>query len=248
MPTATRPARLKRQAAQFRVYGFNAAGKAIKELTADNAKVTWHSHLANQKSSWYQFQMALDIPDAATAPASMLRNINIADRNSLIIDGGEQTVSSPNITEGHPFIGKFQEETVYLGEVRTDEKGRLIMLGGHGVSKNVDGDLAITFANNEGWYDDISDGPVTAEVEYNGVRLKVDPAWVICAPPDYAPMQKSVRTMWDLNAGCGNQCRDAGTTDSAVFYKRHPTCFSAYDQLAVGKRRICRSLWLGRPV
>ena len=46
--------------------------------------------------------------------------------------------------------------------------------------------------------DDISDGPVTAEVVYEGVSLKVDPAWVICAPPDYAPMQKSVRTMWDL--------------------------------------------------
>ncbi|MDR3679394.1 MAG: LodA/GoxA family CTQ-dependent oxidase [Flavipsychrobacter sp.] len=189
---------LKRQAAQFRIYGFNAAGKAVKELTAENSKIVWHSHLANQKSSWYQFQMALDIPDAATAPASMLRNINIADRNSLIIDGGAQTVDGPNVESGHEFVGKFQNETVYLGEMRTDEKNRLIMLGGHGVAKNIDGDIAITFANNEGWYDDISDGPVTAEVEYNGVQLKVDPAWVICAPPDYAPMQKSVRTMWDL--------------------------------------------------
>ena len=44
----------------------------------------------------------------------------------------------------------------------------------------------------------MSDGPVTATVEYEGVTLNVDPAWVICAPPDYAPMQKSVRTMWDL--------------------------------------------------
>jgi hypothetical protein len=189
---------LKRQAAQFRIYGFNAAGKAIKELTADNAKIVWHSHLANQKASWYQFQIALDIPDAADSPASMLRNIDVADRSSLIIDGGDQMISEPNVDNGHPFIGKFQEETVYLGEMRTDEKGRLIMLGGHGVSKNVKGDIAITFANNEGWYDDISDGPVTAEVEYNGVKLKVAPAWVICAPPDYAPMQKSVRTMWDL--------------------------------------------------
>lgn len=189
---------LKRQAAQFRIYGFNAAGKAIKELTAENANIVWHAHLANQKSSWYQFQMALDIPDATGAPASMLRNINVADRNSLIIDGGHQSVSAANVADGHPFIGKFQTETVYLGEMRTDEKGRLIMLGGHGVSKNIDGDIAITFANNEGWYDDISDGPVTVDVEYNGVKLKVEPAWVICGPPDYAPLQKSVRTMWDL--------------------------------------------------
>ncbi|MCX2452069.1 LodA/GoxA family CTQ-dependent oxidase [Pedobacter sp. PLR] len=189
---------LKRQAAQFRIYGFNAAGKAIKELTAENANIVWHAHLANQKSSWYQFQMALDIPDAIGAPASMLRNINVADRNSLIIDGGHQSVSATNVDKGHPFIGKFQTETVYLGEMRTDVKGRLIMLGGHGVAKNLNGDIAITFANNEGWYDDISDGPVTADVEYNGVKLKVEPAWVICGPPDYAPLQKSVRTMWDL--------------------------------------------------
>ena len=39
--------------------------------------------------------------------------------------------------------------------MRTDKKGRLIMLGGHGKSENLNGDLAITFANNEGWHDDI---------------------------------------------------------------------------------------------
>ena len=90
------------------------------------------------------------------------------------------------------------EKSVYLGEMHTDEISRLIMLGGHGKSENMNGDRAITFANNEGWHDDISDGPVTAQVEYKGIKLNVDPAWVICAPPDYAPMQKSVRTMWDL--------------------------------------------------
>ncbi|TCP25715.1 catalase [Tenacibaculum skagerrakense] len=189
---------LKRQAAQFRVYGFNAAGKAVKELTAENAKITWHCHLANQKASWYQFQLALDIPEAADAPPSFLRNINVPNRESLLIDGGAKSISGTNIQDGPFFEGEFLSKKVYLGEMKTDEKGRLIMLGGHGKSENIDGDIAITFANNEGWYDDTSDGPVTAEVEYNGTKLKVDPAWVVCAPPDYAPMQKSVRTMWDL--------------------------------------------------
>ncbi|WP_420553580.1 LodA/GoxA family CTQ-dependent oxidase [Tenacibaculum aiptasiae] len=191
---------LKRQAAQFRIYGFNAAGKAVKELTSDNAKITWHSHLANQKASWYQFQIALDIPDAQdpNIPPSLLRNIDVKDRSTLLIDGGAQSISTPNVKEGHEFRGEFQSKEVYLGEMRTDEKGRLIMLGGHGKSENLKGDIAITFANNEGWYDDTSDGPITAEVEYEGVQLKVEPAWVVCAPPDYAPMQKSVRTMWDL--------------------------------------------------
>jgi hypothetical protein len=191
---------IKRQAAEFRIYGFNAAGKAIKELTMENAKITWHSSLANQKSSWYQFQIALDIPEASdpNIPPSLLRNIDVKDRSTLLIDGKKERISRPNVTKGKKFKGRFMGKSVYLGEMHTDDKGRLIMLGGHGKSENINGDRAITFANNEGWYDDMSDGPVTAEVEYEGVALNVDPSWVVCAPPDYAPMQKSVRTMWDL--------------------------------------------------
>lgn len=189
---------LKRQAAQFRIYGLNADGVAVRELTSANADITWQAQLTNQKASWYEFQMALDIPEAANAPASMLRNGTVWDRNSLIIDGQLQQISGNSITDGPKFIGKFLEKEVYLGEMHTDAKGRLIMLGGHGKSENPNGDIAVTFANNEGWYDDTSDGPITATVTYNGETLLVDPAWVVCAPPDYAPMQKSVRTMWDL--------------------------------------------------
>lgn len=191
---------LKRQAAQFRIYGLNEAGEAVKELTMENSSITWSSQLANQKSSWYQFHIALDIPEALSPeiPPALLRNINIKDRKELMIQGQIQQVSKPNVKEGKTFEGAFCKKSVYLGEMRTDEKGRLIMLGGRGVSASIDGNIAVTFANNEGWHDDISDGPVTAKVNYNGQVLEVDPAWVICAPPDYAPMQKSVRTMWDL--------------------------------------------------
>src|SRR5260370_7444245 len=87
---------------------------------------------------------------------------------------------------------------VYLGEVRTDEQGRPRVFGGRGKSASYDGSPAVTFANNEGWYDDTSDGPVTATVKFQGTTLEVDPAWVVVAPPNYAPGQKSVRTMWDL--------------------------------------------------
>ncbi len=191
---------LKRQAAEFRIYGLNADGKAVKELTMDEADITWHSQLANQKSSWYQFQIALDIPEMydKDIPPSLLRNIDVKDRDKLKIIGKKRKISKPNESKGNKFKGKFFNKAVYLGEMRTDAKGRLIMLGGHGESENLDGNIAVTFANNEGWHDDMSDGPVTAEVNYKGQTLEVDPAWVICAPPDYAPMQKSVRTMWDL--------------------------------------------------
>lgn len=200
---------IKRQAAQFRIYGLNEEGVAVRELTMDNAEITWHSGLANQKSSWYQFQIALDIPDASAPdiPPSLLRNIDVKDRNDLYINGGHRSVSEPNIEEGQTFVGQFFKKDVYLGEMRTDNEGRLVMLGGRGVSANVDGNIAVTFANNEGWHDDMSDGPVTAEVTYKGQSLDVDPAWVICAPPDYAPMQKSVRTMWDLMRSVAHEAK-----------------------------------------
>jgi len=44
---------LKRQAVRFRIYGLNAEGQAIAELTASNADIHWTVHLANKKSAWY---------------------------------------------------------------------------------------------------------------------------------------------------------------------------------------------------
>ena len=56
---------LKRQAARFRIYGYNAAGEVVGELTADTADIRWTVHVANRKAAWYQWTMALDIPEAA---------------------------------------------------------------------------------------------------------------------------------------------------------------------------------------
>jgi hypothetical protein len=96
--------------------------------------------------------------------------------------------------------GEFFGIHVYLGELRTDDAGRLIFLGGRGVSASYKGASTkpTTFANNDTWHDDVSDGPVTAEVSVNGRPIPVDPAWVVVAPPNYAPDVISVRTMHDL--------------------------------------------------
>ena len=87
---------------------------------------------------------------------------------------------------------------VYLGEMRTDADQRLTGAGGRGAAGSYDDSAAITFANNEGWHDDVSDGPVTATVRLHGEPLEVVPAWVVVAPPNYGPQRKSVRTMWDV--------------------------------------------------
>lgn len=190
--------RLKRQAARFRIYGLNAKGEIVRELTPANAQIDWHVQLANTKPAWYGFQLALDIPEAASAPPTTLRNAAVADRGKLAITPSRKTVSGINAKAKRFDDGAFMGKNVYLGEVFTDDNGRLIVLGGHGAAASYDGSHAITFANNEGWYDDVSDGPVGARVVYDGVELAVAPSWVVVAPPNYGPQRKSVRTMWDL--------------------------------------------------
>ena len=196
---------MKRQAARFRVYGYNAAGEPVAELTAADAEVEWTVHVANTKAAWYEFQLALDIPEAEFPDVrpSVRRNATLkgAARDGLAIDPGPRTISGGDVSGGaeHQFdTGEFLGTPVYLGELRTDEAGRLIFLGGRGVSASSDGSPLKDFANNDNWHDDVSDGPVTARVVLDGRPLAVDPAWVVTAPPNYAPDLQTIRTMHDL--------------------------------------------------
>ena len=199
---------LKRQAARFHVYGYNAAGSVVSELTADNAFIRWTAHLANKKAQWYQFQAALDIPDAVTMTVPR-RNADLksGDRAQLAIDPGPRSITGQSVSGGADFAfdtGEFKGVVVPLGEIQTDNAGRLLVLGGHGKSASPSGapiykpDDPNSFNNADDWYDDISDGPVAAEVFSNGRSVPVDPAWVIVAPPSYAPDIIGWRTMHDL--------------------------------------------------
>ena len=207
-PPADDAGHLKREAARFRIYGYNAAGEVVRELTAQNADIVWTAHLANKKASWYQFQFALDIPEAAGA-SFVRRNKEIKgpDRAALEIDPGPRSITGANQSgeDGYRFdTGTFDGVTVPLGEIRTDAAGRLIVLGGTGDSASPsDAPVFVpsdpeSFNNANDWYDDISDGPVTATVSIDGRPVPVDPAWVVVAPPNYAPDVVGWRTLYDL--------------------------------------------------
>ncbi|MCB0405890.1 MAG: LodA/GoxA family CTQ-dependent oxidase, partial [Bdellovibrionales bacterium] len=206
---ATRDAQgaLKRQAARFRIYGYNAAGEVVRELTEDNATIRWQVHLANKKAAWYRFTSALDIPENE-GNGNPRRNAKIKgeDRKKLVVDPGARSISGKNRSgmAYHFNGGKFMSVEVPLGELRTDKKGRLIVLGGLGNSGTPAGSPpydptdADTFNNADGWYDDTSDGPVRASVEWKGENIPVDPAWVLVGPPNYAPDVVGWRTLHDL--------------------------------------------------
>src|ERR1044072_6950625 len=91
--------RIKRQAARFRIYGLNEAGEAVREITADEAEITWRVHVANRKAGWYQFQNAMDLGKSAITAASRNKTITGADRQKLIIDPGSRQISGRN-TQG----------------------------------------------------------------------------------------------------------------------------------------------------
>jgi hypothetical protein len=204
--------RLYPQAARFRIYGVDAMGAIVRELTAPGAgaDIRWTVHLANKKAAWYCFQLALDIPEAASVDPSTLRNPTVSDRSALVLDAGPRTVhfgQGPQSLEMTAGMFMHQGDPVYLGRMWCEGDARLLVTGGIGKSASYDGSLAITFANNDGWHDDVSDGPVTATVAYRGAELPVTPSWLVVAPPDYGPQCKSVRTMWDLTRDVAIQAK-----------------------------------------
>src|SRR5262249_10296124 len=161
----------------FRIFAFDEMGALVKELTKDDATIVWTAHLANTKASWKRFDGTNDDPT--------LRNASIADRSSLEIDPGPRTLDAPNQAAGLN-TGHFRGAEVPLGERRTDDAGRLLILGGFGSSASVPPGQPLAngggnnFANNDFWHDDVSDGPVTATVTLNGTMtsLTAAPAWV----------------------------------------------------------------------
>ena len=185
---------IARQAARFRVFGYDAGGHVVGEVTDADGTINWGVHLANCKAAWYQFSRALDIPEATSA-ARRNASISGSHRDKLVLDAGLQTTHGTHVKCKATAMGI----TMLLGEIMTDAAGRLVVLPGHGAAKSWTGGGVYTFANNNGWLDDMADGPVTARVTLGGRTLRADPAWVIAGPPNYAPgIPGGWRTLYDV--------------------------------------------------
>ncbi len=198
---------IKRQAARYRLYGYDCHGNVVAEVTpSKNTEVEWTVHMANRKAQWFEFAAAMALQ--ATKNISVtLRNPKVkgSDRDALAIDPGAKSIKGTNIqSEDKKLIGKFEDTDVLIGELRTDVAGRLLVLPGHGVSASPkDTPIFIkakpgSFNNAAGWYDDIADGPVSAKVTINGKDFDADRAWVISSPPNFGQDLTSWRTLDDL--------------------------------------------------
>ncbi|NBJ10933.1 LodA/GoxA family CTQ-dependent oxidase [Microvirga arsenatis] len=200
---------LKREAVEFRIYGYDKDDNVVAELTADNADITWHVHVANSKATWFKFRHAMDLETLKDTIIER-RNPGIVDpeeRRGLVIDPGRRSISGRNqggAAEYRFDTGTFKGMPVDLGEIRTGEAGRLLFLSGHGISRSPSGAPPFVgsendpFGNATDWHDDVADGPVDATVRVNGTEIPTEGAWVVSAPPNYAPDLKSWRTFHDL--------------------------------------------------
>jgi hypothetical protein len=204
--------RVKRQGARFRLYGFGHDG-SVSELTADHPaveRITWKVTLANKKAEWYRFagaKLVAEILNGVQLESKVRRNASVtgADRDKLIIGPSSASISGKDqrsdVLSGTFKIPDYDSKTVTLGELRTDSAGRLIVLGGHGDSASLPDDNPLAhYANNDGWHDDTSDGPIVAEVQLrDGAQLEVrGGAWVLVAPPHFSPHTTNIVSLYDV--------------------------------------------------
>ncbi|MEO5654751.1 MAG: LodA/GoxA family CTQ-dependent oxidase, partial [Nitrosospira sp.] len=157
------PGKIKPQAVRFRIYKFirDDFGKEAldSEIVLDEkTTIRWSIHLVNRKAAGGNF------PPGGPSSTS-LRNAEYS-RAGLIADAGIQSISGKNqagglLTGEINFIKNGDIEgsaKIVLGRILTDEEGRLIVVGGPGKSSSPIGRGLDNFANNDGWYDGVSDG------------------------------------------------------------------------------------------
>lgn len=228
--------RIKRQAARFQVWAYDEESPQGRPLALGDpiagggndgvlVDIQWRVYLANKKAGWYEFSQ-LD-GEHGYAGDHPRRNADITDaeaRQRLLIDPGPRVVDCSGARTarfdrdgGGVYAATFPPPLEphgidTLGEIMTDATGRLLVLGGRGHSGTFRagefGQPRIdTYANNDGWFDDTSDGPVTARlVMYSklvGQTRFVDveaPAWVVVGYPAYVPQILDMVTTEDVLA------------------------------------------------
>ena len=226
--------RIKRQAARFQVFVYDEQSPAGRPLKIGDpiqgggnhgtlANIQWRVYLANKKACWYEFQQLEG--EHGYLDGHPLRNASITDANErqmLIIDPGPQVVdlisnrrARFDRSTGDVYASTFPPKGLEprsidtLGELLTDDTGHLLVLGGHGHSGTfLDGfgqPRIDTYANTDGWFDDTSDGPVTARLIMQSAEVGktryIDveyPAWVVAAYPAYVPEVLDIVTLDDV--------------------------------------------------
>ncbi|MDC9701250.1 MAG: CTQ-dependent glycine oxidase GoxA [Alphaproteobacteria bacterium] len=257
--------RIKKQVQRFRVYAFDSKDRIIREIKADEAKIKWDVHVANTKAAWYGFRNPMDNGEEAPGIPGKQRNPSITSdkerEKMLIIDGGKTSISGSsienngrlfkkdNVTPRYSMEGKFyNEHKVNLGELRTDENGRLLVFPANGTSKSPVNASITSFSDNESWYDDLCDGSINATVTFDtGQEMKADGAWICTVGPNFAPEIAPIISLYDVIQDLNIKKKWDKVPESPLSYRKyiHPI----FHRLALmdwvsGVERL-RTAWTG---
>lgn len=193
--------------------------------------IVWTVHLANKKANAHIIVPQLGAAAFENGHTPPLRNPNVVEQNKrlrqLIIDPGPRAIAGRNasLVDTSPAIrpscsdgrGHIMDLVGYptsyphagdatitsIGQLRTDDDGRLLVLPGYGRTATGKDDYGVpmpihTDLNNDGWFDDTSDGPVSATLLFDdGSCVEAATAWVVCTDPAFAPQIRNVVTAWD---------------------------------------------------
>ncbi len=189
---------LKRQGARFHVFLEDTDG-TTRELTADDAEITWTIEVANRKAAAERFQGVAD------KQKPHLRNEGFTKRDQLVLSAPKETLSGPDqsvdLINQTAFMGF--NLPITLATAKTDDAGNLVVLAGFGKSDSPNGTAlesnGSNFANHDGWYDDICDGRIGATIQMRdgSAPPMVLAAWLITAPPKFVPTVLPVVTLYD---------------------------------------------------
>lgn len=192
---------LVKQAARFRVFAYHWADDDpeglptdVWEVTAEHAQLEWQVRVANRKAG-------VDEPNAPDA-------VTLDGRDPDYV-GQRRSMAAP--------------DRLGLGSVALDADGTLLVIGGDGAAE-LEGDpshvpdwlehnpsldpedaslLGLDHEYNGGWVDDAGDGWVAVTVHpvdghHDGLEPTYRPAWVVLAPPDFAPDAPHLVSLHDV--------------------------------------------------
>jgi len=211
---------IKRQAARFRIWeyvetdGVWSPHREVSLLDDDVAGLSWTTHLANRKASFFEFAGLTGSPlrpepniKRRNPGAGCILDIDplprtIAGRSAEPVELSRGTSATPELESWPPFSET--SAITSLGQLRTDDAGRLIVIPASGATATLEGAPSVkNYANNDGWFDDVADGPVDASITMRQpdgtlVQHDVAGAWLLVGPPDFAPPLPQVVSLYDL--------------------------------------------------
>lgn len=201
---------LRRQGVRFRIFEYDknettGALALTREITSAQATIAWTVKLAAAKAAGPFMNEVIGSDGRRTVqPSAEQRNVpppgfTLADLRAEVTLAVTGNNAGPALGTGPR--GRIAGKELLIGEARTDAGGRLVVLAGHGVSRSwkTPAPNITNFLNNPEWYDDIADGSVDATITFAGsAPMDAVGAWVITAPPDFAPDTTPLTTLYDI--------------------------------------------------